>query len=1193
MGRMLGQRARRENGAVAVALMLLAAACFGPVRRDVEATRLPAVMAALQSLPEVRYGELRALPSLPAGGGVLVVDDRASPTASALTPEGLAALQAFVAGGGRLALFGHAAALVTALGVEPETPEATTFRWGFDARAVAGRAELGFQVVSGKLPELFADDALAADANAPLLLAGDAPCTAPLCAWTIGLPRAGATLARLATRRDGADDPAGAPVVVHWEIGAGAVLACGLLPRADHPDERVRAAAVGFLQRTAAWAARGRACVVLADDAMAVPAAPPPLPPMAPLVPNWGWQIPQQSGGGERTADEVVADVLQPSWLAGADVAMVEVGDAAGAVPLPWSTEDPLRPAPSFRARPPGAWHDAALRSVALEAHGRSMAAFAALEPLPVGDRAVERLVALRFLARELACVRRFGPGAFDGFALPSWSLDRAGRTLAMAQDFQPAARVALLGEVAPEVGGALRALDADDGALRDLPFAGLADGWRSEGFAAATFAVGALDARGGSVGGGRATTPDWIVAQANAFARARAGQGAAMWWRRHDAATLPGDLADYVEGCSLEPLRAAVAMPLAATGQDGLRAAGASLVVDAPAGFAAAVPAPAVVHALQNNWFRLLGSGGALAYDPSGRADFGAGALQLSPAFLRTRLFGARPDASSLRHERLDLLARGFAGEGGHRDERFVDLTTPTSPLPPAQLAVASAPTWPSVVRFQVELDFGYHELDVAVRPTRGRGLLVVTLDGVLLRTLPFDAAAGTPVAATVPVHAASKGARTLAVEAVAAGACALERLVLTRAGDVGVEAAVATPAGSFASLRESSQSTYHAEVVTLDAMADLPGFVVKARCERTVRNLQVERALALPAHDQLAAAKGETADDLRTAFVLSRRAGGVPDVVVVPMQRARHDTLRWRSGELTWRSAPDAGMQTRFGVLFVPAGEGLRRRDEAIAVLGGLADPAALDFREHRAATLQGATSFPALRLLRIDGAASTPFFVQEEGWWTMRGSQRGPDGARWLRIRETPGEVVQIVDGPSALARTRPGPGSLRLVALREPEPLSVTARVLQPSALGAPSVVMARDFADVQVDGDDWAFHDGRTIFLPNRAAEFFVRARDHAGGKGPHVRRTAAPLTVCRYLAGERTLVLATAGASGRPAELPWTAVLGGPRPVGIENGEIVDEGSLRFPDAAAVAAARAGGTLIRFGDGVCRVRFAD
>jgi hypothetical protein len=101
---------------------------------------------------------LRAeLLALPPRGGVRVVDGRTQPDTAALAPATDAALRQFVAGGGRLVLFGHAARLVGALGVEPEAPEATVFRWGYDARAVAGRADLGFETVAGALADVYED----------------------------------------------------------------------------------------------------------------------------------------------------------------------------------------------------------------------------------------------------------------------------------------------------------------------------------------------------------------------------------------------------------------------------------------------------------------------------------------------------------------------------------------------------------------------------------------------------------------------------------------------------------------------------------------------------------------------------------------------------------------------------------------------------------------------------------------------------------------------------------------------------------------------------------------------------------------------------------------------------------------------------------------------------------------------------
>ncbi|MBL8752817.1 MAG: hypothetical protein JNK15_05905, partial [Planctomycetes bacterium] len=230
---------------------------------------------------------------------------------------------------------------------------------------------------------------------------------------------------------------------------------------------------------------------------------------------------------------------------------------------------------------------------------------------------------------------------------------------------------------------------------------------------------------------------------------------------------------------------------------------------------------------------------------------------------------------------------------------------------------------------------------------------------------------------------------------------------------------------------------------------------------------------------------------------------------------------------------------------------------------------------------------------RVVQIGGDIATPFLVCEQGEWFWRGSMPCPDGGRWLRVQHAPGDVVTVVGGPAVLARTRPGPGSLRTVTMRDPEPGRVTVRVLQSSPLGAPCVTMGRDFDEVKLDGESWAHFAGRTVFLPNRVGTFQVTTVEHAGSPPPHIVATRAPLQTCRWLASERTLVLGVPGEASRPAELPWTAVLAGPVPTSIENGEIVDDTTLRLPDIAEVGAARQGGVLVRFRNGLVRIRYGD
>ncbi|MCK5943509.1 MAG: hypothetical protein KAI24_16120, partial [Planctomycetes bacterium] len=544
-------------------------------------------------------------------------------------------------------------------------------------------------------------------------------------------------------------------------------------------------------------------------------------------------------------------EALVPSFGHGADVLELTLTDAQHGAPLGWSAKDPIEVPVSWRGQQAGGgWAGGGFQALADEAHSRGMLLFGGIDPLPVGDRAAERLVALRMHARELAGLRRFGSGAFDGFGLRQWWHDPAGYGVAMVQDYQPAAALYCAGERAPALGGGLRAVDADDGGLRGLSLSGVAAGWR-DGFAGDLYPVGVLDARllpdrfpGNGVRGGQ-SHGDWLLQQINGFARERRLGGGTALWRRHDPRTLGARTEDYVHGLSMEPLRAAVATSLAATGRDGVRAAAAALLDEAPAGFGASVDAPAAVHVLQNNWFRLLGSGGALAFDPSGLADFDGG-VTVSPGFLHTRLYGGRPDGDALRAERVDFLAAGRKGEGGYGELELIALAGKADKRVPDLIAFEQAPTWPAAVEFEWQPANGYYELRLRMRPERGKSLVAISLDGVLLRAVPCMGRERTEV--VVPVHVARAGTRALRIEVLDGQTVAIDQLVASRQGDVGVEAEVTVPAGSLAQLVERSHSSYHEEQVTLTAMADVPGFVVQARCVRAVRNLQVERRIALP---------------------------------------------------------------------------------------------------------------------------------------------------------------------------------------------------------------------------------------------------------------------------------------------------------------------------------------------------------
>jgi len=1147
------------------------------------------------------------LPPLDPRATVVVVDENWRVPTATTERQHRAALRAFVEAGGNLVLFGHAARMVHDLGIEAERPECSVYRWGFDRRAVQGEAELTMHVISGREPELF-DGLTGTVSEYSFPLTGGTPCNVPLCSWQIGDAQSGQVLARLGEVLDGQPSPLGPPMLLRWEVGAGEVLACGLLPELNHNREVIRTNARKFVARCAEWASRrgGEELVLveIADRSPGEVEVDRQGPPMVPWLAHWGWQVALYDGDeadAMRPIDELVQEALVPGWMHGADVVELSLTDAQHGTPVTWPDNDPIERPITYRGGPPDSiWAKGGFRDFGDEAHARGMLVFGGMDPLPVGDRPAERLVLLRKHARELMALRRYGSSAWDGFGLRQWWPDPQGLGLAMVQDFQPSASLYCAGERVPNLAGSLRAVDADDGALRGLSLTGISDGWR-DGFPADLYPIGVLDARSisdrfpgvGVRGGG--SYGDWIVSQANQFIRERRLRGATAWWRRHDPRNLGPNTERYVHGVGLEPLRAAVAMPLSATGRDGVRAAARKLVENAPADFSSEVDAPAAVHVLQNNWFRLMGSGGTLAFDPRGLGRFGDEAVVVSPGLCATRMFGGRPSASELQSERANLLEHGHRGEGHYQKYMRIAIGSGGEQRIPALLATDQAPRWPAGVIFDWAPSTGYHELRIQLRCENAGGIVGVFLDDTLLKCIPCTGSGRQPEV-VVPVHVAKHGQRALRVELLEGQRVAIDSLLLHRAGDIGVEAEVRVPAGSMAQLLERSSSSYHSEVVSLTAMADVPGFVVHARCRKAARNLQVERRLSFPSYRPVSAAsRSDDGKSRLQPFVLTSSDPSLPDVCIVPMQLARYERLSFKDAAVIWKGAPEAGVSNRVGFYLWPHGRGHQILRHVKRLIEGIDRP--LEVELGRTGHMEVASDLPIAhsRLLHVQEDVSTPFLVRERGFWTMRGCQPVETGGVILRIHQEPGDVVEVIGGPSVFARTRPGPGSLRVLAMEDPTPHSVTARVLQPSRLRAPSVVMAVDFDQVTVNGQPWSWFDGRTIFLPDRPGTYEIKAAYTRGRlvtpTNPHVRSTAAPLVSCRYDADTGELLLETGTDHDRPAGLPWTAVLNGPAPLEVVNGEVVDSGSLQLSDAEALKVAASGGVLIRFRSGKTIVRY--
>lgn len=1126
-------------------------------------------------------------------------------------PAVLAAVRAFAREGGRVLLLGYAAALVQGLGLEERAPDLAPFRWGFDARTAQGRAQLGFQVVTGRAPELFAGLVPAPGREHAYFVTGGEPCCVPLCTWSAGPPAHGEVLGQLVRQCDGEGALLPAAVLVRWSLGAGAVLALGLEPDVRADDPVLASNARTLFGHALHWLGGAAPPRRLQYWLLPDPAPPPPpdaLPPLAgrevpgaPLLAHWGFVADVHDAEPPRRPAEMVDSVLLSAWRAGADVLALDLVEPSRGLPVPWGERDPLLRPDGYRG---GAfaegWHPESIGELAAEAHARGLLVQALLDPPPGGSLPAERLAALRFVARELFDQRRLGERALDGVAVREWFPDPGGLALAMLQDFRPAGHLARAGEGAAPLAGALGALDADDGRPLGLRAYGIAGGFR-DGFPADLYPLGYLDCAarrpvpaapaaapetGSGAGGG--SFGDWIALQAQDFVRARRGLGGAMLWRAHDRATLGPDTEAYVHGVSLEPLVAAVAARCSATGVDGWRDAQRALLPAVQHGFGRELPVPAATVVLQNNHFRLHGSGGSLVFDATGLARFGPGlGTVLAGAFFRTRLFGGRPDAGELRAADRDLLAVGRRGEGGYAATTLVA----EGDVVPSVLAFGAAPRWPQRIDLPLGAGTGWFELELEARALNGSGVLAVGLDDAALAFLPFEDGR-LAIYRSLPVHVATEaGPRWLRLEVVDGGALAIDRLRLHRRGDVAAEAQVLVPAGSIAAVRESSASTYHAETVTLFALADFPGLLLQASCERAARSLQQERRFGLRHHRTLRTSLGGGADDLREPFVLAADDPALPDLAVVPLALARYEHFELREGELVLKCQPEPGTVSRIGFCLLPRAEMERMLPHLGSVFAALDRPAVLELGDRGLGELPAELPVAWTRPLRVRQQAPTPFLVRERGWWTWRGTQRLPDGDYLLRIAQFPDDVVQIVGGQALFGRTRPGTGALRTVALRDPQPDAVTVRVLQPSPLAMPSVILADDFDEAFLDGAPWAFRDGRTVFLPADPGTYRVTTRRHGGAPVPHVVASGAPLSHCAWDGAARELVLVAHPRDGWPADLPLTAVVAGPEPTTVEGGEVVPERDLRYGSREAAHAAAARGVVLRFRPGIVRVRY--
>ena len=228
------------------------------------------------------------------------------------------------------------------------------------------------------------------------------------------------------------------------------------------------------------------------------------------------------------------------------------------------------------------------------------------------------------------------------------------------------------------------------------------------------------------------------------------------------------------------------------------------------------------------------------------------------------------------------------------------------------------------------------------------------------------------------------------------------------------------------------------------------------------------------------------------------------------------------------------------------------------ARTVSAALAEPpAAVLFAENPDALIEGPDNLRTTRLVRIMEPLDSPYFVEEDGWWVVRGGQPASEAAEldeyyeafreWtaaphrttLPTRPAESDYLTVKAGDGAVAHVqqrefinniaRPGAGSQHTVALKDVQPdFACTARVLQTTPfVFAPGVEFHRAFAFVKLNGRDWAYFDDNTVCLPNRQGDYSVTVSAPGARREVYLARTAACVTACEWDREARTLTFET------------------------------------------------------------------
>ncbi len=1153
----------------------------------------------------------------------------------------------FVREGGGLLLTGFAVQFVSVLGVEP-WPPAGEAQWPAGAvvglltgRRVVHPAFQGLTTPSGNLQYLF-------------LTQGSEGMQATSLFWSQRPPARGEVLAINLLAIDGKPIVPGQQVVLaQWRVGRGRILGLGHRPLFG---ERTRRTLERFLvQSIADLAPAGRERIRIARF--------PTVPPQRGLdlfdpashefhgethalrrdhpggvaIGAWGWLAPityqrkRRDGIGEGPA-YFRTRIVEASWKWGANLVEFYPPEMERGYPFPWPDDDPIpRPAKYWGGFTNPRWSPEAVRDFTRFAHERGMLVHTFFHPAPVPFEtfpAIEDYLAVtRWFWREFAFPLKHGPlAAWDGFGYEGWFRDMTGAMNEALWRYNPGTYLhstATRPRPTPNFSATIMAARGRFGNA-----CGVSEKWRNR-FPPPLYLSSQADCRTkkpsertwgphwGRFGGG--SYPDWVVKQLFDFVRARGDLAPALWWLGEPEATLPAKYRPFVYGVSMDPLRAACAFRLTATGRGGYREVVAQLEGEAPAGFGAETNFPHDAVVLQNNHLRLVRLAGedrgSLLFDPSGTAAFDRPPPASPPVLLSTNVLGTRTQgreaggAFTLRIGKADDSAAEFAPEGGYARRLLLPLTAEGMAAErfPARIGYEADPAWPGEIVLRFTAPPGRYELAIGQLPAETPSLVEVFLDG---ETIGIYGVRGDRKGARHRLSfslAADASPHELTLAVLQGGGHAFDDLVIERRSGLGITHSIPAAAGHLAELVETVDRPLETgrsrEVRRWRIVADAPSLLVEVtrRCEGRAR-CRPHSSIATDGYETVILHSGGRSTPV------SPGAGLPPG----PLTLRLHD----RQGRLPELALwIDRGEGTSVSIekeRIVLATE--RAEDHftlGLLVLRDLYTPEDLghlaDLLPRGEVTLEGKPGettienplpLPRIERVRIRNPKPGPYLVCEEGRrrggcrWVTRGAQP-MGGDDLLRVYLQPHGYARLQ--PFIDAPVRPGWGCQNTLAIGEGSDTRRRVEVLRLSPfLFAPRVRFSTPFSAVRVDGKPWFYFDEGVVFLPNRRGSFEVEVALEKGKERPHITRTFARIEAFSWDAAGATLSFEAEHPpffhGPLPAQSRYYAEVrpGSYRLVGIEGGEILPATAWQEPHPERLHE----GAIIRFPPGRVRLRFA-